>query len=168
MPRNKFLTHPLFVLACAAPVMLSYVAWIRWQHPGVDHAQNFFYVLPIIVPFVAFVMGRVQEFRPGTLLELVVDVLVVGTAMMRVIGDVPFVSGHALFLSYAITRPSQWLTKLTATLVMLQVIYLKVFVWHDLITPVTGIILGVGAGLAVRRILDHSTARAFMPIPNSE
>ena len=54
--------------------------------------------------------------------------------MMRVFGDVPYVSGHALFLTYAIMSRGSRVVRVTATLVMIEVIYLKLFVWHDFIT----------------------------------
>src|SRR5689334_22048200 len=98
MRRSKF--RFLFILLGAALVILTYIAWMRWRHPGDDLSNNFFYVLPIIVPFVAFVFDCVGRRRATSLLELMIDCAVVGTAMMRVIGDVPFVSGHALFLTY--------------------------------------------------------------------
>ena len=148
----------LFVLLGAALVIMTYIAWMRWRHPGGDLSNNFFYVLPIIVPFVAFVFDRLEQRRAASLIELMIDCAVVGTAMMRVIGDVPFVSGHALFLTYAIARPGSWLTKVTAGLVMMQVIYLKCFVWHDLITPSTGIALGLLAGWLVRRITTRTVS----------
>lgn len=71
--------------------------------------------------------------------------------MMRVIGNVPFVSGHALFLIYAVLRPGSLVTRITAGVVMLEVIYLKFFVWHDLITPLTGAALATIAALITRR-----------------
>jgi|GEM_PF-1182640 len=148
----------LVVLLSAALVITIYVAWMRWRHPGGDLSNNFFYVLPIIVPFVAFVFDRLEQRRAASVIELLIDCVVVGTAMMRVIGDVPFVSGHALFLTYAIARPGSWLTKVTAGLVMMQVIYLKFFVWHDLITPSTGITLGLLAGWLVRRIRTRTVS----------
>jgi hypothetical protein len=152
MRRSRLVFHPSFVLVCAALAILSYIAWMRWRFPGGNLWNNFFYVLPIIVPFVGFVFDRVRHLRASPLIELVVDCAIVGTALLRAAGDVPVVSGHALFLTYAITRPGSWLTKLTAGLVMLQVIYLKIFVWHDLVTPVAGITLGLLAGGLVRRI----------------
>ncbi len=155
MRRSKF--GFLFALCCSALGIVSYIAWMRWRHLGGDLSSNFIYVLPIIVPFVAFLFDRVQQLRGAPLIELMIDCAVVGTAMMRVIGDVPFVSGHALFLTYAIARPGTWLTKTTAALVMIQVIYLKFFVWHDLITPITGMTLGLLAGWLVRRIPARAT-----------
>jgi hypothetical protein len=115
--------------------------------------------VPIVVPFVSFLLDRIERFREASFLELVVDAAVVVTAMMRVIGDVPFVSGHALFLSYALLRPGSVVTRATAGLVLVEVIYLKLFVWHDRITPVTGIFLGVIAACIARRETKESARR---------
>jgi hypothetical protein len=164
MLRSKFVFHPLFVLSSAALLMLAYISFMRWRHPGGDLSNNFMYVLPIIVPFVAFVFDRAEQFSGAGLLELILDCAVVFTSIMRALGDVPFVSGHALFLSYAIARPGRRLTKITAVVVMIQVIYLKLFVWHDLITPVTGTALGLLAAVIVRR----QTMSSLMVQPNAQ
>jgi hypothetical protein len=164
MRRSKFVFHPLFVLSSAALLMLAYISFMRWRHPGGDLSNNFMYVLPIIVPFVAFVFDRAEQFSGAGLLELILDCAVVFTSMMRALGDVPFVSGHALFLSYAIARPGSRLTKITAAAVMIQVIYLKLFLWHDLITPVTGTALGLLAAVIVRR----QTMSSLMVQPNTQ
>lgn len=71
--------------------------------------------------------------------------------MMRVIGKVPYVSGHTLFLTYAILGPASRVTRITASLVMLEVIYLKYFVWHDPVSSSTGIVLGMIAAVTARR-----------------
>ena len=144
---------------------MSYVIWMRWRFPGGDLSHNFLYVLPIIVPFVAFVFDRAKHFPHARLIELAVDSAVVITAIMRMMGDVPFVSGHALFLTYAIARPGTRLTQITSAIVMIQVIYLKIFVWHDPISPVTGITLGLLAGLIVRRSARRTISR-LTPLPN--
>jgi hypothetical protein len=67
--------------------------------------------------------------------------------MWRVIGHVPLISGHALFLTYSLLSARSRVAQITAFAVLLQVIYLKLFVWHDLITPSGGILLGSGAAL---------------------
>ncbi|MCA1630416.1 MAG: hypothetical protein LC785_11730 [Acidobacteria bacterium] len=78
------------------------------------------------------------------------DLLVVGTAMWRVFGNVPYVSGHALFLAYALLSSRSRVSQVTAGLVMVEVVYLKYFVWHDWVTATTGIILGSVAALILR------------------
>jgi uncharacterized membrane protein len=165
MRRSKIVFHPLFVLACSAAAIWAYVWFMRWRHPGGDLSNNFQYVLPIIVPFIAFIFDRAKQ-SPAALLESIVDAAVVITSIMRMIGDVPLVSGHALFLTYAIMRPGSRLTKITAGIVMLQVIYLKYFVWHDLITPTAGVTLGLLAALVVGRARRNPGRLA--PLPSNQ
>jgi len=169
MRQNEIDFHPVTVSVFALLGVLSYAAWMRWRFPGGDLSHHYFYVLPIIVPFVAFLFSRAQGFRQAGLLELSIDTLVVIASISRMLGYVPLISGHALFLTYAIARPGSRLTRITAALVMLQVIYLKFFIWHDLITPVTGIILGVIAGFIVRRYGSRTySASLLMPLSNNE
>ena len=162
MRRSKL--HLLLVLSCTALVMIAYVGFMRWRHPGGDLSNNFMYVLPIIVPFVAFLFDRAEQFSTARVLELILDSAVVFTSIMRALGDVPLVSGHALFLSYAIARPGSRLTKITAAVVMIQVLYLKFYVWHDLISPVAGTALGILAAMAVRR----RTTNQLIAQPNTQ
>ena len=107
----------------------------------------------------SFRLGR----RPGGLpdhqlsrQQVMVDVVVVGLAVARVFTSFPFVSGHTLFLTYAIGSSRSRVTVVTASLVMLQVIYLKYFVWHDVVTSTSGIILGGLAAYLVTRIQRHT------------
>jgi len=95
---------------------------------------------------------------------LIVDSAVVAASIMRMMGGVPLVSGHALFLTYAIVRPGSRLTRITSALVMLQVIYLKFFVWHDWVSPITGLTLGLLAAFMVRRFAR--TIAKLTPQPN--
>jgi hypothetical protein len=118
---------------------------------GDNLANQYLYVVPIVVPFVAFMLDRLEQIRETTVVSAVIDALVVGTAMMRVIGDVPFISGHTLFLTYAILRRGSLVCRLTATIVLLETIYLKYFVWHDFITSTMGIVLGLVAFLLLLR-----------------
>ena len=118
---------------------------------GGNLANQYIYVVPIVVPFVAFMLDRLGQLRDTTLVSAIVDVLVVGTSMMRVIGNVPLVSGHTLFLTYAILRRGSLVTRMAAAIVMAEVIYLKYFVWHDFITSTIGIGLALIAALIIRR-----------------
>jgi hypothetical protein len=134
---------------------------MRWRFPGGDLTHHYIYVLPIIVPFVAFLFDRARMLRDSSLLQGILETLVVGVSILRMLGYIPLISGHALFLSYAIVGPGSRLTRITAALVMLQVIYLKLFVWHDFITPVTGIVLGVLVALVVRVGINTEKGEAW-------
>ena len=166
MRRSRVVFHPLFVLASAALVIFGYAGLMRWRFPGGDLSNHFMYVLPIIVPSVAFVFDRARDFSGTTLIELTIDGAVVVISFLRMMGAVPLVSGHALFLTYAIAHPGSRLTKITAALVMLQVIYLKFLVWHDWVSPITGITLGLLAAFIVRR-LAPKTFR-LTPLTNTQ
>ena len=151
---RQLLFHPLIVLLLSLTGGFVYAIWATSRFSGDSLAGQYLYVVPIVVPFVAFLLDRLRQIREANVVSAVVDVLVVGTSMMRVIGNVPFVSGHALFLTYAVRRPGSLVTRITAAIVMAEMIYLKFFVWHDFITPTTGIALALIATLITRRFGD--------------
>ena len=117
---------------------------------------SFFYVVPIVVPFVAFLLDRAEHIRATPAVQLIVDVVVVGFSMARVFTNIFPVSGHTLFLTYVIFGSRSPVVVVTASLLMLQVIYLKYFVWHDVVTSTSGIILGGLAAYLVTRIQHHT------------
>jgi hypothetical protein len=143
--------HPFVVLLLSIAGALLYAVWVTWRFGGQNLQNQYLYVVPIVVPFLSFLLDRSERFKRASVAGLAIDFLVVGTSMMRVIGHVPYVSGHTLFLSYAIVGPASGVTRITASLVMLEVIYLKYFVWHDPITSSTGIVLGTIAAMMARR-----------------
>jgi hypothetical protein len=146
------------VLLFSFVAALSYAGYaaLRISH---DHlAPHLFYVVPIVVPFVAFLFDRAETFRKVTVVQFVVDAIVIATAMGRVVGNVPFVSGHTLFLTYCLLSARSAVPRLTAAIVLLQVIYLKYFVWHDWITSTSGIVLGALAAFVVWWFKERSGA----------
>ena len=151
------------MLTCSLTGALCYALWASWRLSGAGLEIQYLYVVPIVVPFIAFLFDRASEIREASPITLAIDALVVGTAMMRVIGNVPFVSGHALFLIYAMVRPGSLVTRISATVVMLEVVYLKFFVWHDLITPLAGTTLGLAAALITRRFTTTGLWRKSEP-----
>ncbi|HEY8188368.1 MAG TPA: hypothetical protein VIF64_20025 [Pyrinomonadaceae bacterium] len=139
--------HPLVVLVLSFVSALAYAGWITWRFGGHDLENQYLYVVTIIVPFVCFLLDRAEQIHRTKIAQLVLDLLVVGTSMLRVVVKFPYVSGHTLFLIYAILGPSSRVTRITASLVMIEVIYLKYFLWHDPITSSGGILLGTLAAL---------------------
>jgi hypothetical protein len=156
---RSLIFRPVSVLIFSLAGALFYALWATRRFSGSGLISQYVYVVPIVIPFVAFLFDRAREFREASRITFVIDALVVGAAMMRVIGNVPFVSGHALFLVYAVLRPGSLVTRITAGLVMLEVIYLKFFVWHDFITPLTGAALATIAALITRRYGTLGKAR---------
>jgi hypothetical protein len=147
---RRLVFHPLVVLLISLGGALVYAAWITWRFGGRNLESQYVYVVPIVVPFVSFLLDRAEHIHSLSVASVAIDVLVVGTSMMRVVAHVPFVSGHTLFLAYAILGPASRVTRIAAALVMVEVIYLKYFVWHDPITSTVGIALGTVAALIAR------------------
>lgn len=158
-PQRPIILHPAVALICSTLGALIYSAWITFRFSGEKLTGLYIYVVPIVIPFIAFLLDRVGRVRQSSALALTLDAAVVLTAMWRVIGDVPFVSGHALFLSYALLSTGEnKIVQITAGLVLLQVIYLKYVVWHDWVTPTTGILLGLLASLVRHRFALKTAA----------
>lgn len=89
------------------------------------------YDVPIGVPFVLFLLER----RPSRL-----DLGVIALALVRAVYALPLISGHALFLSYALGTARTWLLRAAAALVLGEVLWLK-YQWGDW-TALGGILLG--------------------------
>lgn len=142
LPRS-LIFHPLIILLSSLIGAALYVCYATRGFSVSKPAGQFFYVVPIIIPFVAFLFDRAERFRELNLKQFAVDAVVVVTAMWRVIGNVPYVSGHTLFLTYALLSSRSLVVRITGAIVMIQVIYLKYIVWHDWVTSTCGIVLGV-------------------------
>lgn len=124
-----------------------YALYATLRFPGDSLWGQYFYVTPIVVPFAAFLFDRAARRRKVNAFQLIADALVVATAMWRALGHVPYISGHTLFLTYALLSTRSRVAQITAGVVMLQVIYLKYIVWGDWITSTNGIVLGILAAL---------------------
>ena len=158
--RRELRFHPFIVLLCSLSGAVLWAAYML-RSPSTRATMfvptgPFAYVVPIVVPFVAFLFDRAERFRTLTFAHYLVDFLVVATAMGRVVGNVPFISGHTLFLTYALFSSKSVVLKVTAGLVMLQAIVLKYFIWHDYITSTSGIILGLLAAFVAKRFQTQS------------
>jgi hypothetical protein len=148
---RSLIFHPFVVLLLSIAGASLYAVWVHCRFGGQNLQNQYLYVVPIIVPFLSFLLDRGERIKRVSIAGLAIDFLVVGISMMRVIGNVPYISGHTLFLSYAILSPVSRVTRITASLVMLEVIYLKYFVWHDPVSSSTGIVLGIIAAVTARR-----------------
>lgn len=153
MSSRRLIFQPFPVLFFSVSGALLYAACATWRFSGATLSNQYLYVVPIVVPFTAFMLDRAEQGRRTSVIAVAVDGVVVITAMMRVFGDVPYVSGHALFLTYAVLRPGSLVTRITAALVMVEVIYLKFFVWHDPVTPFNRDSARLGRGI------NHATIR---------
>jgi len=102
-----------------------------------------------MVPVIAFMFERVEHAREANFFQHGVDFLVFSLAVGRVVGTVPFISGHTLLLSYGLLCTKSKIVRISAIPVLVQTLYLKYFVWHDFVTPTGGIVLGCALALLV-------------------
>jgi hypothetical protein len=112
-----------------------------------------------MVPLFAFMLERVAHVREANFFQHGVDFLVFALAAGRVVGDVPFISGHTLILSYALLQSKSNVVRVAAILVLVQTLYLKYFVWGDFVTSNVGIALGCTLALLVTLSKKMQTRR---------
>lgn len=154
---RQIIFHPATVLmvALVSAAIFALVSYTSFE--GDLRDLLVYYFAPIGVPFIAFLFDRAQRWPDFPWL---MDIPLVIVSFMRAIFPIPFISGHALFLSYALlttrTRVARW----TAIVVLIQVAYVKIFVWHDA-TIVGGIVLGIAAAWVTR------VARRSNPKPST-
>ena len=106
-----------------------------------DPSATFQYFVPLMVPLIAFMLERVEHVREANFFQHGVDYLVFGLAVGRVVGNVPYISGHTLLLSYALLQSRSKLVRISSILVLAQTLFLKYFVWGDFVTSNVGIAL---------------------------
>ena len=122
---------PLFVLGISIFIALMFAGLVMLRYEGEREFFLLYYFVPIGIPFVAYLLDRTERSREIHPLVWLIDLLVVGFSLARAFYPVPIISGHALFLTYAILTTRSWPARMTAALVMLEVLYLKIFAWHD-------------------------------------
>ncbi len=152
------LNRPIFVGVFAWLIAALYAVFSLVKFSGDKLFNQFYYVIPIIFPFVFFLSGRFLKYKEPDFWVKSVDFLVVLTAMWRVFGDVPYVSGHSLFLAYAIITARTNIDFWLAGVVLTEVGILKIFFWNDWLTFSVGLVLGIIAGFVTRRFLRNKQA----------
>jgi len=128
--REKIL-HPFSVLGISLFAALVFAGWAVARYDGDRQFFMLYYVTPMGIPFVAFLLDRAEQFQDRRAVHWLIDLLVVGLSLARALYPLPIISGHALFLMYAILTTRSWPARVTAVLIFLQVMYLKIFSWHD-------------------------------------
>lgn len=141
VPFGALVAHPLFVLAASLGATLFFAALVildlELAKGPEQHTFFLVYMVPIAAPFVAFLLDRAQRWLFGgrmpwqAYLPLAVDVPVVVLGFARTLYSVPFISGHALFLAYALLTTRSRTAQVLSVLVLAEVIYFKIFVWQD-------------------------------------
>lgn len=146
----------LLSLAGAALVGLWLLRHSSVRATALDPSGTFQYFVPLMVPLIAFMLERVEHVREANFFQHGVDFLVFGLAVGRVVGDVPYISGHTLLLSYILLCSKSKIVRVSAVLVVAQTLYLKYFVWHDFVTSNAGLILGCALALLVSLVAKRT------------
>ena len=149
----------LISLAGAALVGLYLLRNPSIRATAFDPSATFQYFVPLMVPLFAFMLERVEHVREANFFQHGVDFLVFGLAAGRVVGDVPFISGHTLILSYALLQSKSNVVRVAAVIVLVQTLWLKYFVWGDFVTSNVGIVLGCTLALLVTLSKKMQTRR---------
>jgi len=147
------LFRPVTVLAISLLVSLFFIGPSYFLTRGALRELLLFYFVPICVPFVAFLFDRAARWNEIKAAQWLVEVPVIFFAILRALVSVPFISGHALFLSYALITSRSWVAKITTLIVYLEVAFLKIIMWKDT-TFIWGTLIGLLAGIYVVFIIE--------------
>ena len=150
----------LFSVAGAALVGLYLLRYSSVRATVLDPSATFQYFVPLMVPLIAFMFERVEHVREANFFQHGVDYLVFALAIGRVVGDVPYISGHTLLLSYMLLQSKSKFVRVSSILVLAQTLFLKYFVWGDFVTSNVGIALGCTLALFVGLSRKRAELRA--------
>jgi hypothetical protein len=129
-----------------------------WDPPAMFYLYN----VPIALPFAAFWLERGTTYRSQRRFALCLDIVVVALALARVfVPPFPFVSGHALFATYALLTASTHSLRWTAAFALAATLVLKLAVWGDWRTAAAG--MAVAALFASARRRRPGRARMRTP-----
>ena len=150
--RVVFQPMNVFVVLLGGAVGLAVMKIL--QAGGFDRSYYVYYYIPMLAPFGAYAADRFRQRQRMRSFHWVVDLVVLVISVMRAFRPFPpFISGHAFFLTYVIMATQSWTARLAAGVIMLEVIYLKLFAWHDA-TLFGGIAAGLVCGYLFRRISE--------------
>ena len=157
MKLRGIIFHPITVLCIALSATLVFASVIVMCSHGRRSFHSLYYVAPIGVPFIAFLFERCERFQKLTRSAFLVDSLTIGLAAARAEIAIPWLSGHSLFLTYAFLTSKTLVVRVTALIVMIQVLYLKLFVWGDF-EVLGGIVLGIITSVIFRTCVKRRTS----------
>ena len=149
--QRRFIFHSLTVLIIALIAALIFAFFINLLFDGELRWFLLYYFTPIGIPFIAFLFDRAERNVFASKAAWGIDAVILGLSLVRSVILIPIISGHALFLTYSLLTSQSKLARITAILVLLEVAYLKIFIWSDP-TLIGGVIVGALAALLYWRI----------------
>ena len=147
---ERFESVATLTAAAAFAAVVAAALRIAWTPPLYTYTEY----VPISAVLAALVAERLlagQIARHEALIDALVITL---TAMRVVVPPLPLVSGHALLSAYGVLTARRWPLRAIATLVVLHVIYTKLFVTGGWLSMVAG--FGVAMALAAFRRRERS------------
>jgi hypothetical protein len=150
---RRILSRPGAVLVAAATAAALLALRIAtWVEEPLRPLLLYYYV-PVALPFVAFLLERAERYCTLSPRCWVIDAPVLALSLARAFVPIPLVSGHALFLAYAFLTGQSRVTRVTAAIVLAQVIHLKIILRDA--TLVGGMLLGCIGAFIVQRAQRH-------------
>src|SRR6185436_19363977 len=149
--QRQFLFHPVTVLVVSMVAAAVFALAVSLLFNGEFRWFLLYYFTPIGIPFVAFLFDRAEQNSLVSKTASGVDLVVLIIALIRAFIRVPLVSGNALFLVYCLLTAHSKVARIAAALVLVQVMYLKIFVTHDT-ALFGGVIAGCLAALMYRLV----------------
>jgi len=149
--QRQYLFHPVTILLVSITAAAIFALLVTLLFDGEFRWFLLYYFTPIGIPFVAFLFDRAEQNSLDSKIASALDLVVLIFALIRAFVRIPLVSGHALFLVYCLLTARSKVARITAVLVLVQVIYLKIFVTHDT-ALFGGVIVGCLAALLYRRV----------------
>lgn len=149
--QRQYLFHPVTVLLVSLGAAAIFALLVTLLFDGEFRWFLLYYFTPIGIPFVAFLFDRAEQSILVSKTAWAIDLVVLMLSLIRAFIRIPLISGHALFLVYCSLTARSKVARLTAVLVLVQVIYLKIFVTHDR-ALFGGLIAGCLAALVYQRL----------------
>lgn len=137
--RRKSITTLLFLNKPWQQLLLSFILTIFFSIAA-SFIKNFngaglsillVYHAPIVFAFLLFVISEYQDFWKEHGFRHIISLVVIACSLARVIKEIPLYSGHAFFITYMVLMVKSKMARIVAIIVLLDVIWLKCFVWHD-------------------------------------
>ncbi|HVE16490.1 MAG TPA: hypothetical protein VNB29_07125 [Chthoniobacterales bacterium] len=144
--------RPIEELLLMAVATVLFAIPVYLVSPPSSREFNLCYMLPIVIPFGMFLFDRHRSAASLTRASLLVDSLVIGMSLVRIFISVPYISGHALFLSYAILTTARIWPRLVAGVGLWYTAYDKLSNFGNLWELLGGMLLGIIFALVCRRI----------------
>ena len=118
-------TWPTFVAVLVFSALVAVWLWLTWD----PAFRTYLEYVPIAGVFAAFIWDRVFPSCSSNAWHTICDGTVLVLALMRVVvPPLPFISGHTLFATYVALTATRWPVAAVSTVVLMQVLYVKLFV----------------------------------------